>query len=653
MKRETPISPLQVSTERRPTSNVKLARVCRVLLSAAIRMQFSVRLSLCLLGFILVSLFPQPAQGQVSSPRRFRAKILSPTKLNVSWKEPKGEFESYKVIYSTQPGGEQTEVQVSKKETKLLIEDFDPSKEYNFKIIAVSGKQQSKPLQAKHEAQRSGVEIVQSQRTQDSGVTQENNEISEGPATIPDPAQRRDDWSSRRKGAKRERERKPKLPSFFSHPGLLLCAVQLAVTFDPLTLTPDPWTRSHATPFCVHLAMATPWSLLLPRSIVSSHPLMRREGGGSRVVKTQSRAAGDLFADSETNDKVNSIAEELNKFIVPKEIFSIEAQSLRYTMFPNASVPLVTTKTSRNGEATSVDIDAIMDNVSIVLYTLTVVLGITGNSVVIWVAGFKLKPKVTNVWLVNLAIADLIFCFTRVLSLTKKLFFDHWPFGIFLCKFNGFFKYANMFCSVFLLAIISLDRALCVWHPVFTKRRRTLFAARVVAVCVWITAIIFSTPYFIYRHIHLKNTGPSALWTRVWVSTPSSSCAASCCLSCHPHLLHRGWDWHPTHTPVREVPPTTYISIASRGLFLCWAPYHCLLLVKMLREPAAVLCMGLDVRGRFRQSLAGVYKRALAEDIDGQTTQSNERSLDDSSGSKQSTVVVSGRSRTTVDVAKV
>lgn len=40
----------------------------------------------------------------VSSPRRFRAKILSPTRLHVSWKEPKGQFESYKVVYSTQPG---------------------------------------------------------------------------------------------------------------------------------------------------------------------------------------------------------------------------------------------------------------------------------------------------------------------------------------------------------------------------------------------------------------------------------------------------------------------------------------------------------------------------------------------------------------------
>ncbi|XP_041665058.1 collagen alpha-1(XIV) chain-like isoform X1 [Cheilinus undulatus] len=142
-------------------------------------MQFVVRLSLCLLGLVFVSLFPQPARGQVSSPRRFRSKVLSPTKLHVSWKEPKGAFDSYKVIYITQPGGEQKEVELSKQEAKLVINNFDSSKEYNFKIFAVSGGRQSKPLQAKHEAQRSGVEMVQSQRAPDSGVTVENNEISE------------------------------------------------------------------------------------------------------------------------------------------------------------------------------------------------------------------------------------------------------------------------------------------------------------------------------------------------------------------------------------------------------------------------------------------------------------------------------------------
>ncbi|XP_041811496.1 C3a anaphylatoxin chemotactic receptor-like [Chelmon rostratus] len=354
-------------------------------------------------------------------------------------------------------------------------------------------------------------------------------------------------------------------------------------------------------------------------------------------------------------------------------------------MFQNDS-PIL--KASKSEQATTVDVDAIMDNVSIVLYTLTVVLGITGNSMVIWVAGLKLKPNVTNVWLVNLAVADLIFCFTRVFSLTKKLFFDHWPFGIFLCKFNGFFKYANMFCSVFLLAVISLDRALCVWQPIFTKRRRTLWAARVVAVCVWAAAIIFSTPYFIYRQVHMGKNNLSKCSVDVKEAAQGDNSAKLALysirflcgfmlpfvviLTCY---ILAGVGIRRTRLSGKSRPLRILASLVV-AFFLCWAPYHCLLLVKMVDSknpvvkiwhpiasgiayfnscvnPLLYFCMGLDVRGRFRQSLAGVYRRALADDVDGQTTQSNERSVDDSTGSKHSTVVVAGRSQTTVDVAKL
>ncbi|XP_061597427.1 LOW QUALITY PROTEIN: collagen alpha-1(XIV) chain-like [Cololabis saira] len=141
-------------------------------------MEFSVRLSLCLLGFALITFFPHAAQGQVSSPRRFRARVLSPTTLDVSWKEPKGAFESYKVIYTTDPGGAQKVTELSKQETKLIINDFEANQEYNFQIIAVKGGQESKPLQGKFEAQRSAVEITQPQRGQSSVVAREN-EISE------------------------------------------------------------------------------------------------------------------------------------------------------------------------------------------------------------------------------------------------------------------------------------------------------------------------------------------------------------------------------------------------------------------------------------------------------------------------------------------
>uniref|UniRef100_A0A8C5G9Z2 G-protein coupled receptors family 1 profile domain-containing protein n=1 Tax=Gouania willdenowi TaxID=441366 RepID=A0A8C5G9Z2_GOUWI len=316
-----------------------------------------------------------------------------------------------------------------------------------------------------------------------------------------------------------------------------------------------------------------------------------------------------------------------------------------------------------------VDIDAIMDNVSIILYTLTVVFGITGNSLVIYVAGFKLKPKVTNVWLVNLAVADLIFCFTRVFSLTKKLFFDHWPFGLFLCKFNGFFKYANMFCSVFLLSVISLDRALCVWRPVFTKRRRTLRAARVVAACVWAVSVVFSVPYFLHRQVYVgknnmskcsvdkKEAAEGINSTKVALYTVRFLCGFLLpfivILTCY---VLAGLGIRRTRLS-RKSRPLRILASLVVAFFLCWAPYHCLLLVKMVHSknvvvkiwhpvakgvayfnscvnPLLYFCMGLQVRGRGRQSLTAVYRRALAGDGDG-PTQSNERSVDDSGSSEE------------------
>ncbi|KAM6959256.1 fMet-Leu-Phe receptor-like [Aplochiton taeniatus] len=309
-----------------------------------------------------------------------------------------------------------------------------------------------------------------------------------------------------------------------------------------------------------------------------------------------------------------------------------------------------------------------MDTVSIVLYTLTVVLGITGNSIVIWVAGFKFKPKVTYIWLVNLAVADLVFCLTRAISLAKKLFYDHWPFGVFLCKFNGFFKYANMFCSVFLLAVISMDRALCVWHPVFTKRRRTLWAARLVSVGVWAAAVVMSSPYFAYRQVYLGKNNLSKCSLEVKEKEEGEVGAKKalysirflcgfllpflvilCCYVLAALGIRR------TRLLGKSRPLRILASLVC-AFFLCWAPYHVLLLVKMVNSksyvvkvglpvasslayfnscvnPLLYFCMGWNVRGRVRQSLSKVYKRALAEGGDGRSMQSNEGTMEETSGS--------------------
>uniref|UniRef100_A0A8C8IC29 Collagen, type XIV, alpha 1b n=1 Tax=Oncorhynchus tshawytscha TaxID=74940 RepID=A0A8C8IC29_ONCTS len=91
---------------------------------------------------------------RIATPRRLRFKVLSATQLHVSWKEPKGDFESYRFIYSTQSGKvQQCYNQVTKKEAKVII-DFDPRQLYTVKVTAVKGAQESKPLLGTFEGEK-------------------------------------------------------------------------------------------------------------------------------------------------------------------------------------------------------------------------------------------------------------------------------------------------------------------------------------------------------------------------------------------------------------------------------------------------------------------------------------------------------------------
>ncbi|KAF0045233.1 hypothetical protein F2P81_001762 [Scophthalmus maximus] len=120
--------------------------------------------------------------GSVPTPKRLRFKVLSSSKLLISWKEPKGDFDSFLFLYNSIPGGQQKEIIVSKSDTKVLITDYDASKDYTVSVIAVSGNEQSRPLQGRHKAERGegdGGDKTEPQRQTESVVPpEEANEIS-------------------------------------------------------------------------------------------------------------------------------------------------------------------------------------------------------------------------------------------------------------------------------------------------------------------------------------------------------------------------------------------------------------------------------------------------------------------------------------------
>ncbi|KAJ8291054.1 hypothetical protein GJAV_G00020860 [Gymnothorax javanicus] len=132
------------------------------------------------LVFLAISpLFTPTADGQVSNPRRLRFKVVGKNKLLVAWKEPRGDFQSYRFIYTSEPDGEETELHLSKGENKAVIHDFSPDKEYTVKVIAVKGDRQSRPLKGKYTVQDvEPDEDVQPQRLKDSDGPDDLNEIS-------------------------------------------------------------------------------------------------------------------------------------------------------------------------------------------------------------------------------------------------------------------------------------------------------------------------------------------------------------------------------------------------------------------------------------------------------------------------------------------
>ncbi|XP_054855836.1 chemerin-like receptor 1 [Eublepharis macularius] len=136
---------------------------------------------------------------------------------------------------------------------------------------------------------------------------------------------------------------------------------------------------------------------------------------------------------------------------------------------------------------------------SMVVYSIAFVLGVFGNGLVIFVTGFRMKRSVNTIWFLNLAIADFVFTFFLPLSVAHMGLGFHWPFGKALCKLNSTVAFFNMFASVFLLTIISMDRCISVARPVWAQNCRTPRLASLVALGIWVAALLLSIPYLVFR----------------------------------------------------------------------------------------------------------------------------------------------------------
>ncbi|KAI4811617.1 hypothetical protein KUCAC02_014496 [Chaenocephalus aceratus] len=270
------------------------------------------------------------------------------------------------------------------------------------------------------------------------------------------------------------------------------------------------------------------------------------------------------------------------------------------------------------------DLRESLNTMSLVIYCLTFVLGVLGNGVVIWVTGFKMKKTVTTVWFLNLAIADFIFTARLPLSVVYIAMNFHWPFGKFMCKLNRTISFLNIFASVYILMVISVDRCVSVVWPVWAQNHRSVRKAS----CNPVNQLR------LLRHQAMTIT--QLLLGFVVPFTVIVSCYAVII-----HRLRRN-----RTLASQSSRPFKIIAAVITTFFLCWAPFHIMALIELVNfsqrietlgyvitigvpiasnlaflnsclNPLLYVFIGQDFKNKVCKSILAVLETAFQEEVSG------------------------------------
>lgn len=134
------------------------------------------------------------------------------------------------------------------------------------------------------------------------------------------------------------------------------------------------------------------------------------------------------------------------------------------------------------------------------LFWMITLVGGVGNLAVVWIyLNFQRRLKtMTDMYLLNLAVADLLFLVTLPMWAAEAL--QGWTFGSTLCKVNSALYKVNLFSSMLLLTCISVDRYVVIVQA--TKAQNSQLERRRISllVClgVWLLALLLAVPELVF-----------------------------------------------------------------------------------------------------------------------------------------------------------
>ncbi|XP_004711696.1 mas-related G-protein coupled receptor member X3-like [Echinops telfairi] len=142
----------------------------------------------------------------------------------------------------------------------------------------------------------------------------------------------------------------------------------------------------------------------------------------------------------------------------------------------------------------------------VILTTLTAIIapfGLAGNTVVVWLLGFRARRNPFSVYVLNLAVADCLFiCIMIIFSLIWVIRYLH-DVSI---SFDVSYSLSNLilapyFTGISILSAIGTERCLSILCPIWYRCRRPSYMSAVICTLLWALALMLTFLQWIYCEI--------------------------------------------------------------------------------------------------------------------------------------------------------
>ncbi|CAF3324952.1 unnamed protein product [Rotaria socialis] len=135
-------------------------------------------------------------------------------------------------------------------------------------------------------------------------------------------------------------------------------------------------------------------------------------------------------------------------------------------------------------------------------YAIIFLVGLIGNIfVIIVIIKFRRMRTLTNRFLLNLAISDLLATLICIPPNAYHHYDKRWIFGEFFCRFVPFIQGTSVAVSIFTLMAVSVDRFIAIHKPIHSKLLCTSTRIFAIIAIIWITSFFLMIPLIVHHRL--------------------------------------------------------------------------------------------------------------------------------------------------------